>query len=116
MNLYVVNFIGCTSWLQTNATLEQTQDGLLEDKHTDPSKHRNEYTVQIKCWNTAKQTRKYNKTWTSYRVWAQLNTKQSSVLQTLNGLVINVRRYKAEKQSIPKLKVDYTASDLVAHI
>ena len=49
-------------WLvQTDATLEQTQDGLLEDKHTDPSKHRNEYTVQITCWNTAKQTRKYNK-------------------------------------------------------
>ena len=76
----------------------------------------NTHSVQITCWNTAKQTRKYNKTWTSYRGWAQLNTKQSSVLQTLNGLVINVKRYKAEKQSIPKLKVDYTASDLVAHI
>ena len=33
-------------WLvQTDATLEQTQDGLLAGKHTGPSKHRNEYTL-----------------------------------------------------------------------
>ena len=33
-------------WLvQTDATLEQTQDGLLAGKHTGPSKHKNEYTL-----------------------------------------------------------------------